>query len=66
MNGKGSAPRSCFSKMFKENYDEINWKKKPIRCRACGETKEQKKFTRLNYKKLDGICNKCHKDSNKD
>jgi len=52
--------------MFKENYDEINWKKKPIRCRACGETKEQKKFTRLNYKKLDGICNKCHKASNKD
>lgn len=24
-NGKGSAPRSCFSKEFKSNYDNINW-----------------------------------------
>ena len=25
MNGKGDAPRNCFSKQFKENYDSINW-----------------------------------------
>ena len=26
--GKGSKPRNCFSKKFKDNYDEINWKSK--------------------------------------
>lgn len=25
MAGKGSKPRSCFSKKFKQNYEEINW-----------------------------------------
>lgn len=29
MNGKGSKPRNCFSKKYKDNYDEINWKRKP-------------------------------------
>lgn len=28
MNGKGSSPRNCFSKDFKQNYEEINWGKK--------------------------------------
>lgn len=23
--GKGDKPRNCFSKKFKDNYDEINW-----------------------------------------
>lgn len=27
MNGKGSKPRNCFSKQFKDNYEEINWEK---------------------------------------
>jgi len=27
MNGKGSKPRNCFSKEFKNNYDAINWSK---------------------------------------
>jgi hypothetical protein len=26
--GKGSKPRNCFSKDFKNNYDEIDWGKK--------------------------------------
>ena len=25
MAGKGDKPRSCFSKRFKNNYDEIDW-----------------------------------------
>lgn len=25
MAGKGSKPRSCFSKKFKENFDSIEW-----------------------------------------
>lgn len=24
-NGKGDKPRNCFSKQFKDNYEEINW-----------------------------------------
>jgi len=28
MNGKGSAPRNCFSEQFRSNYESINWKKK--------------------------------------
>jgi hypothetical protein len=32
MNGKGDAPRNCFSKQFKDNYETINWsKKKPVK-----------------------------------
>ena len=29
--GKGDKPRSCFSKQFKSNYDEINWDKKRVK-----------------------------------
>lgn len=25
--GKGDSPRNCFSKQFKDNYEEINWSK---------------------------------------
>lgn len=25
--GKGDKPRNCFSKQFKENYENINWGK---------------------------------------
>lgn len=24
-NGKGSKPRNCFSKEFRDNYDDIKW-----------------------------------------
>lgn len=30
-NGKGSSPRNCFSKQFKDNYEDINWSSKPTR-----------------------------------
>jgi len=36
MNGKGDAPRNCFSKQFKDNYETINWSKK-----IPSETSEQ-------------------------
>lgn len=26
--GKGDKPRNCFSKKYKDNYDQINWKTK--------------------------------------
>jgi len=28
MAGKGSKPRNCFSKKFKQNFDEIAWETK--------------------------------------
>lgn len=27
--GKGDSPRNIFSKNFRDNYDQINWKPKP-------------------------------------
>ena len=45
MNGKGSSPRSCFSRQFRTNYSAINWSRaatgqanpsKP--CRPCSGT----------------------------
>lgn len=27
-NGKGSAPRNCFSKDFKDHFDDIDWSKR--------------------------------------
>lgn len=34
MNGKGSRPRNNFSKKFRDNYDDIFKKKKPVRHRS--------------------------------
>ena len=28
MAGKGDKPRNCFSKKFKDNYDDIDWGRK--------------------------------------
>ena len=29
-NGKGDRPRNCFSKQFKDNYDQIDWGRKKL------------------------------------
>lgn len=29
-NGKGDAPRNCFSKQYRKNYDKINWKRQKM------------------------------------
>lgn len=41
MNGKGDAPRNCFSETYRENYDTI-FRKKPL----DGTQKPSKKETR--------------------
>ncbi len=28
--GKGDRPRNCFSKQFKDNYDNIDWSNKQL------------------------------------
>ena len=30
--GKGDKPRNCFSKRFKDNYDDIDWGNKYLVC----------------------------------
>ncbi len=30
-NGKGDAPRNCFSERFRENFDLIKWSEEPRR-----------------------------------
>jgi len=39
--GKGDRPRNCFSKKFKDNYDEIDWS--AHKRTAEGEINERKK-----------------------
>jgi hypothetical protein len=42
--GKGDKPRNCFSKSFKDNYDEIDWShhKKGTNLQKQDESKQQK------------------------
>lgn len=42
--GKGSKPRSCFSKKFKDNFDNINW--------ATKENKEIRNYLIKKGKKI--------------
>ena len=42
--GKGSRPRSCFSKKFKDNFDNINW--------ATKENKEIRNYIVKKRKKI--------------
>ena len=39
MNGKGDSPRSCFSRRFKQNFDNINWNKLRTIDDVCGNVK---------------------------
>lgn len=49
--GKGSSPRNCFSKQYKDNYDSINWNhKKPNR-------KKPDKYTDTEYREPE--CEHC-------
>lgn len=65
---KGSKPRNCFSQKFKNNYDEINWRHKPIiesgmykwierpskECEICKSTDMDYKLSSRPY-----LCLKC-------
>jgi len=42
--GKGDKPRNCFSKKFKDNFDNINWSTK--------EDKEVRKYSVKKGKKI--------------
>lgn len=43
--GKGSKPRNCFSKDFKNNYDSINWKKEDKKCPTNTKQDSKKSLT---------------------
>jgi transcription initiation factor TFIIIB Brf1 subunit/transcription initiation factor TFIIB len=42
-SGKGDSPRNCFSKQFKDNYEEINWHRGWY-CNDCGFFISEKDF----------------------
>lgn len=48
MAGKGSKPRSCFSKDFKENFETIEWNKNE-HLKNCREVKVKKGKTTYKY-----------------
>jgi len=37
-NGKGSAPRNNFSNLFRQNFADINWKKKETKPKTNTQT----------------------------
>lgn len=39
---KGGGARNCFSKQFKSNFDDINWKKNKT-CKKCHKGKPERK-----------------------
>ena len=41
-NGKGDAPRNCFSDAYRDNYDAIFRKPKQDSCKCSGNCKECK------------------------
>lgn len=59
--GKGDKPRNCFSKQYKDNYSNINWKTKkkvdnrssPDQIKFC-EAKVDKKGNSNSSKSLSG------------
>jgi len=45
-DGKGDKPRNCFSKKYKENYDDIDWNKKsnyPNKLKASKKNERKKR-----------------------
>lgn len=36
MNGKGDSPRNCYSKQFKNNYDQIEWRSNETKTQRQG------------------------------
>ena len=65
MAGKGDKPRSCFSKRFKDNYDEIDWGKGK---KSKGNCKRHPRGVLLNkprvrYQQGDCCGNNCERHS---
>lgn len=45
MNGKGDKPRNCSSAQFKDNYDQIDWKKNKNIHTSCVSSRSNRKQT---------------------
>ena len=63
MAGKGSSPKNCFSKEFKNNYDLISWDKN-ISCWKC-EGKGEVFNLSLNIWNICPICKNFKKLNNR-
>ena len=44
--GKGDKPRNCFSKKYKENYEDINWEEcqKILQNKTCPKCNNEVRF----------------------
>lgn len=51
MNGKGDKPRNCFSKQYKNNYDEINWNTS-----SESQFKDSKESNKQDKRNLQDLC----------
>ena len=39
MAGKGDKPRNCFTKQFRDNYNQIKWNRKKVKKKRCRSMK---------------------------
>lgn len=60
---KGSKPRNCFSKSFRDNFDEINWKKGSYLSRDLNSTFILDEVNKTAKSKVD-FCFICGKEIN--
>ncbi len=67
MSGKGDSPRNCFSKQFKNNFDDINWGHARSIDSMCSSPKEsfkkslkeqEEELSELEQNRKDRIKNK--------
>ena len=65
-NGKGDAPRNCFSSLFQKHFDEIEWREKGSYCEECGATftviRDEQQVVDISTGKVVGY--KCYKNCN--
>lgn len=56
--GKGDKPRNCFSKKYKNNYDDINWKGSQDNLTQNDCAKSSNNFLELQNKEINLIKDK--------
>lgn len=52
--GKGDAPRNCFTKQYRDNFDRINWGNKTLGWLRREVKEEEKKQPNITQQKSNG------------
>ena len=64
MNGKGDSPRSCYSERFRDNFDNIEWRKDEVKDQRSGRVhaccKRVSSTDRDDHRDDKGTCKEIH------